>query len=100
MVPPAAPIALATSPSMPGLWSISTRIVSEYWADGVAATPLTLLGTDPRRDGQPGGPEGVEHRRELRVLRRVRRGPVAGLAEQPPREERAVLEQLVERRQD
>src|SRR3954470_16546503 len=100
IVPPAWPIALATCPSMPGLWSISTRIVSEYWADGVAATPLTLLAPDPRRDGQSGGPEGVEHRRERRGLRRVRRGPVGGLAEQPPREQRAVLEQLVERRQD
>ena len=35
MIPPASPIALATWPSMPGRWAISTRMVSEYWADGV-----------------------------------------------------------------
>jgi hypothetical protein len=28
-------MAVATSPSIPGLWSISTRIVREYWAEGV-----------------------------------------------------------------
>jgi hypothetical protein len=39
MTPPARPIAEATCPSMPGLWSISTRIVREYWAEGVVGTP-------------------------------------------------------------
>src|SRR4051812_40056375 len=33
IVPPASPIAVATRPSMPGRSAISTRIVSEYWAD-------------------------------------------------------------------
>ena len=36
ITPPAAPIAPATRPSMPGLLPISTRIVSEYWAEGDA----------------------------------------------------------------
>jgi hypothetical protein len=27
---------VATCPSMPGRWAISIRIVSEYWAEGVA----------------------------------------------------------------
>src|SRR5947209_9235303 len=49
IVPPAAPIALATCPSIPGLWAISTRMVSENWADGVAATALTLLGGETGR---------------------------------------------------
>src|SRR3954469_2767606 len=44
IVPPARPIAVATSPSMPGLCSISTRIVTEYGAGGVAATAPTLRG--------------------------------------------------------
>ena len=38
IVPPASPIALATLPSMPGRWSISTRIVREYWAEVAPAT--------------------------------------------------------------
>src|SRR4051794_2286110 len=84
IVPPASPIALATSPSIPGLCSISTRIVSEYWADGVAATALTLLAVRSGGDRESGGVHGVHHR----VLRR--------LAEQAAREQRAVLEQLVE----
>src|SRR4051812_29411450 len=32
MLPPASPIAVATRPSMPGRWSISTRRMIEYWA--------------------------------------------------------------------
>src|SRR3954452_5343942 len=84
IVPPASPIALATRPSMPGLCSISTRIVSEYWADGVATTPLTLLGRPIGRNGQSGGRQGMPHRR------------LRGLSEQPARQQRAGLEQLVE----
>jgi hypothetical protein len=34
---PACPIALATSPSMPGRSAISTRIVRLYWAEGEGA---------------------------------------------------------------
>src|SRR5947209_16781833 len=49
IVPPAAPMALATCPSIPGLWAISTRMVSENWAGGVAATGLTLLGRETGR---------------------------------------------------
>ena len=33
IVPPASPIAVATRPSIPGRSAISTRIVSEYWAE-------------------------------------------------------------------
>ena len=38
MLPPASPIAVATRPSMPGRWSISTRRMIEYCAetDGIA----------------------------------------------------------------
>src|SRR4051794_30237412 len=32
MLPPASPMAVATRPSMPGRWSISTRRMIEYWA--------------------------------------------------------------------
>ena len=41
---PASPIALATWPSMPGRWAISTRMVSEYCALGVRslAAPRSL----------------------------------------------------------
>ena len=38
IVPPASPIALATLPSMPGRWSISTRIVRENCAEVAPAT--------------------------------------------------------------
>jgi len=34
MLPPASPIAEATLPSIPGRLGISTRMRSEYWADG------------------------------------------------------------------
>src|SRR4051812_35495024 len=98
IVPPASPIALATSPSMPGLCSISTRIVSEYWADGVAATPMTLLASDIRRDRQSGGPQGVQHGGERGGRGSLGGGAVGGLPEQAPGQQRPVLEQLVERR--
>jgi hypothetical protein len=42
-VPSAAPIALATLPSIPGLCSISTRMVREYWALGVPGTTRDSL---------------------------------------------------------
>ena len=38
IVPPTSPMALATFPSMPGRWSISTRIVKEYWAEVAPGT--------------------------------------------------------------
>ena len=49
IVPPASPIALATLPSIPGTWSISTRSVRLYWALGVVghAAPDLM----PRGDG-------------------------------------------------
>src|SRR4051795_10967363 len=84
IVPPASPIALATSPSIPGLCSISTRMVREYWADGVAATQLTLPAADFAGDRESGGVQRVEHR----VL--------GGAAEQPAGEQRAVGQQVVE----
>src|SRR3954451_22768484 len=53
IVPPASPIAVATRPSMPGRSAISTRIVSEYWADvgrfmtGPQATRLRAVSAQP-----------------------------------------------------
>ena len=44
MLPPASPMAVATRPSMPGRWSISTRRMIAYWAEteGIAgASHLT-----------------------------------------------------------
>ena len=36
MLPPASPMAEATWPSIPGRLGISTRMISEYWAEGAA----------------------------------------------------------------
>src|SRR2546423_961376 len=83
----------ATVPSMPGLCSISTRIVSEYWADGVAATPLTLLARDTRWNGKTGGGERVQHGGEGRRGGALGGRAVGGLAEQTARQPGAVLEE-------
>src|SRR3954447_8764702 len=100
-VPPACPMASATRPSVPGLSSASTLMVSENWAEGVAAMPTTLHGllcaSEVGRDRQAGGAERVQHRGERRRDGRVGRGPVARLAEQAARQQRAVLEQFAER---
>src|SRR5215207_1758832 len=81
ITPPASPIAPATLPSIPGACSISTRMVSEYWALGTGGIERTTLVHPPRlRRGRRRRPprvsadgvrlprRGLPHRRQLARL--------------------------------
>src|SRR4051794_7812557 len=57
MLPPASPIAVATRPSIPGRWSISTRRMIEYWAEtgGTRGILSRLVGRLIRMPAEPQG---------------------------------------------
>src|SRR4051794_14952434 len=50
MLPPASPMAVATRPSIPGRWSISTRRMIEYCAETDAICACSHLGGARGRD--------------------------------------------------
>ena len=75
MLPPASPMAVATRPSMPGRWSISTRRTIEYCAEtgGMGVEDATSFHVAHRSYNLYGMKDGklseVDGRYELRFVR-------------------------------